>query len=110
DLSDSGVSLVVGTLEPCKRVVGLPAKGVDLSDLIRPSSGVLRGKSGQSSIGILFTAERVISHCLDHQFPRLEWFLLNFQKRLFRLSFCDKHSAERKMDMRSLRVQVQRFL
>ena len=46
DLRQSGVSLLVGMLQPFKRLVRLPAIRIYLSDLIGHISAILRDKVG----------------------------------------------------------------
>ena len=43
-VGQSGVSLLVGTLQPFKRLIGLATKRIHLGDLIGPISAVLRDK------------------------------------------------------------------
>src|SRR5262249_57146865 len=97
-------------LQPCKGFVGLPAKGIHLSDLIACASFILGDEFRQGSIRIVLTAQRVINQRLTREFRPLVWFLLNFRERLLRFSVRDENFTQSEVDKGSLWVQLQSFL
>jgi hypothetical protein len=94
NLGEPGVVLLERLVEPGKRLVGLAAESVNISDVVGSILFVLGDQSGERGIGVGLASERVVGHRQTDHSPDVVRLLFDLGQRAASVALEQQRLAE----------------